>query len=55
MNFNFTALEDSFEEYSFAILKLIEKLPDTFFSKIELSPSTKTIENIIKYSNKISK
>ncbi len=54
MDFSFTTLEDSFEEYSLAILKLIEKLPDTFFNKKELSPSSKIIDNIISYSKKLN-
>jgi len=50
MNYNFTTVDEDFEEYCLIIMNLFEELPYTFFINNNFSPSTKTIDNILNYS-----
>ncbi len=54
MDFNYTLLDDNFEDYCIAMMKLIEKLPDTVFSNENLSPSSSCIDLLINYSKNMS-
>ncbi len=53
MDLNYTSFEENIEEYSLALIKVIENLPDSFFVNQNLSPLPQTIQNILNFSQSI--